>query len=473
MPSRLSAPRSLVLGVVALATALAPAASAAPTSGLTASTASETTNHPGPVWEHENQPSTDDSHIAIVGGTPAAEGEFPYMGRLRAMVDDSMGATCGGTMISPDVLLTAAHCLQGFMGNPDPKWAQVYIGKVYWKDARGNPKFHKKADSRDQMFVGGVPADGDWGLVRLNEPIELSSYAKIASNRSLDNARSFRAIGWGRTSQGGEKSDRLLKVDLRAADPANCTGDMNKQLCVGGWGGKDTCQGDSGGPLFAHDGREWIQVGITSWGIGCAREGSPGFYTRISTYYDDIMKGIDEIGGLRPGQPIPTTPEPTTPEPTTPEPTTPEPTTPEPTTPEPTTPEPTTPEPTTPQPTGPVPSPTEAPWLAENSTDYPIKDYQVARSPLTSKMSGAEKVRVGMLINHPCMQNLELAITTPDGTRNVIKRSSYAWNCTEWSKEKSGNYTMRSESRGTWVLEVADRQRGHEGMLKHWYINMS
>lgn len=96
----------------------------------------------------------------------------------------------------------------------------------------------------------------------------------------------------------------------------------------------------------------------------------------------------------------------------------------------------------------------------------------MARSPLTSKMSGAEKVRVSMFIDHPCMQNLELAITTPDGTRNVIKRSSYAWNCTEWNGEKSETYTMRSESKGTWVLEVADRQRGHEGMLTHWSINM-
>jgi secreted trypsin-like serine protease len=54
-------------------------------------------------------------------------------------------------------------------------------------------------------------------------------------------------------------------------------------------GGIDTCQGDSGGPMFRRDANNaWIQVGIVSWGDGCARRGKPGVYTEVSAFASKI-----------------------------------------------------------------------------------------------------------------------------------------------------------------------------------------
>ncbi|CAM5241479.1 Trypsin OS=Streptomyces antimycoticus OX=68175 GN=SSPO_072560 PE=4 SV=1 [Streptomyces antimycoticus] len=73
-----------------------------------------------------------------------------------------------------------------------------------------------------------------------------------------------------------------------------------EEICAGrmAQGGVDTCQGDSGGPMFRKDDSgQWIQVGIVSWGEGCARPGKPGVYTEVSTFAKDIKAAASELGG--------------------------------------------------------------------------------------------------------------------------------------------------------------------------------
>ena len=66
-------------------------------------------------------------------------------------------------------------------------------------------------------------------------------------------------------------------------------------LCAGDLvdGGEDSCHGDSGGPLFVADGDDWVQVGITSWGIGCARRQRPGVYTRLAAVASFVNPYLD------------------------------------------------------------------------------------------------------------------------------------------------------------------------------------
>lgn len=120
----------------------------------------------------------------------------------------------------------------------------------------------------------------------------------------LNEHHKVRATGWGTTKSGGETSTDLLGIEQFIDKHADCNWFIANafgrphenfvsqyEICAGGkrlpgeyvW--KDTCQGDSGGPLSFVDsfGVSTI-VGIVSWGIGCARPGFPGMYTRVSNY---------------------------------------------------------------------------------------------------------------------------------------------------------------------------------------------
>ena len=74
---------------------------------------------------------------------------------------------------------------------------------------------------------------------------------------------------------------------------------VNEEICAGyAAGGTDTCQGDSGGPMFRRGANNaWVQVGITSWGYGCARPNYPGVYTQVSTFASAIASAAASLGG--------------------------------------------------------------------------------------------------------------------------------------------------------------------------------
>jgi len=228
----------------------------------------------------------------IVGGHQATEGAYPWMVRLSMTSTDNKTYLCGGTMISPDVVLTAAHC----SGNIAKFTAN--IGKVDWKTA---------ADAGQQrtgtkLKAGPGPKKGDWSVLKLDAPFTPASYPKLAQDTSADTTPMFRAMGWGTTSSGGTTSQNLLEVDLPLVPDAKCGAAAAAEICAGDMdkGGIDTCQGDSGGPLVAKVGETWVQVGITSWGIGCAAKGQAGHYAEVSKYIADIKAAITAIGGTQP-----------------------------------------------------------------------------------------------------------------------------------------------------------------------------
>lgn len=242
--------------------------------------------------------SPDDVFPMIVGGTPAAQGEFPWMVRL------SMG--CGGALYTPTLILTAGHCVNATGNNTSITITQ---GAVDLQDP------NRTIRTSNYVHKAGTASQQDWALIRMSQPINGVPLLKLATDTSLHNGM-FTVAGWGAASEGGSQQRFLLKADVAFITDTQCASASgysglvpNEEICAGNWanGGVDTCQGDSGGPMFKRNAaNEWIQVGITSWGIGCARPQAPGVYTEVRFFAAAICNIANTLGGCQtaPGGPV-------------------------------------------------------------------------------------------------------------------------------------------------------------------------
>ena len=109
----------------------------------------------------------------------------------------------------------------------------------------------------------------------------------------------LQAIGWGTLVEGGSIPDRLQEVTVPLVTDAACRAAyllvnyIYETMICAGEAGKDACQGDSGGPLVNTDSNGTVYlVGLTSFGVGCARPRYPGVYTEVSFFQDWIEESI-------------------------------------------------------------------------------------------------------------------------------------------------------------------------------------
>ena len=226
----------------------------------------------------------------IIGGGPAVPGEFPFM---VAILDKRVGGSdfdrqfCGGSLIAADWVLTAAHCAEGATAGQ----LAVAVGKTLLSSNEGQRR-DVTAVVMHPGYNQPVGLAHDAALLRLAAPVTGIAPIRLsgpADDRFEAAGRWLTVIGWGTVSTRKQAyPDELRKVDVPAVDDATCRSaygsslDAATMVCAGA-PNIDSCYGDSGGPLFATEAGSRVQVGIVSWGQGCAKKRFPGVYSEVNS----------------------------------------------------------------------------------------------------------------------------------------------------------------------------------------------
>jgi len=356
------------------------------------------------------QPVTPD----VVGGTRAAQGEFPFMVRL------SMG--CGGALYTSQIVLTAAHCVNGSGANTS---ITATMGDV---DLQGASRV--QIQSTQVLQAPGYTGNGkDWALIKLASPFNFATLP-VATTTAY-NSGTFTIAGWGAATEGGAQQRYLLKATVPFVSDSSCQASYPtlipaEEICAGyAAGGTDTCQGDSGGPMFRRDAANaWIQVGIVSWGQGCARPNFPGVYTEVSTFASAIASAAASLGG----GPTPT------------------------------------------------PTPTSTPGAcatATNGTDVAIADLGTVSSTINISCSGtaSSTSTVYVKIVHTYRGDLVIDLIAPDGSSYRLKNSSSSDSVDNVDTTYTTNVSTETRN-GAWKLQVRDAYSGDVGTLDTWSLTL-
>ncbi|XP_030630913.1 serine protease 33 [Chanos chanos] len=247
----------------------------------------------------------------IVGGHDAAEGAWPWQVDIQSYSGGAPRHVCGGTLIAPDWVLSAAHCF------PEPLDESSYILYVGRHQLGGfNPYMSGHWVKRVVIPHGYVdPQEGqDIALVQLQSAVSWSDYVQPiclpGADMQFSSGKMCTITGWGDIRNGVslQGAGTLQQVQVPLIDQRSCqrmyqtqasevVNILSDMICAGYQeGGKDSCQGDSGGPLVCPTTNgTWVQVGVVSFGLGCAAPNRPGIYTKVSAYASFIQQNVENI----------------------------------------------------------------------------------------------------------------------------------------------------------------------------------
>ncbi|XP_037093168.1 CLIP domain-containing serine protease 14D-like [Pollicipes pollicipes] len=266
----------------------------------------------------------------IVGGTEVPIGKYPWVALLgyTSPRTPQTQYLCGGSLISRQHVLTAAHCVAGVapLQLTTVRLGEHEIGRA--TDCQEQPGDAPICNSPEDFRVSTIMVhsgfnlrvpqrqrSNDIALLKLDRPVTEGFFiSKVClpfgdiGRRNLAGV-SMMAAGFGRTGpqDTAPSSSVLLEVTLPGVDQQSCAATIRnlqgnlgpQQLCAGGQQGRDSCGGDSGGPLMLADrfsrGPPYSLVGIISFGNRfCGNGGVPSVNTRVSEYLNWILDRLDD-----------------------------------------------------------------------------------------------------------------------------------------------------------------------------------
>merc|ERR1712145_6288 len=209
---------------------------------------------------------------------------------------------CGGSLIAPGTILTAAHCVEKFRQNP----SQLKIRCGEW-DTQSETEPYPHQDRYVEALNIHPEYDGrnlhnDFAVLFTSEDFVLASHIDtvcLPQAEELFEESTCFATGWGKDKFGsaGQYQVVLKEIDLPVVSNSECQDRLQSTrlgrkfklhdsfICAGGVNGKDTCKGDGGSPLVCpskYDPDTYVQAGMVAWGIGCGEDGTPGVYASVS-----------------------------------------------------------------------------------------------------------------------------------------------------------------------------------------------
>ncbi|CAK1548137.1 unnamed protein product [Leptosia nina] len=233
-----------------------------------------------------------DADTRIVGGSDAADGEFPYQVSLRLYnYRNVLQHFCGGSIIAPLWVLSAAHCTIEFQKEN----IVVVVGTNSLSNGGAKYEVDKIILHEDYNRTSYA---NDVEVIKVKREIQYGEKVKPISLPTADTPGGVELIvsGWGYTNNYRRTPDKLQKLTVKSLSVEDCqNSDLKRfkntnpitdhQICTYTRENEGICQGDSGGPLA----RNGEVVGLASWVIPCGR-GRPDVFTRVYSYVDWIKE---------------------------------------------------------------------------------------------------------------------------------------------------------------------------------------